>query len=93
MNNAEVERRLKEEESEAACWINVLALFSHGDFEALKCPHCGAAKKFEYLVHPHGFTLRCRECSRFVHGSGERPSWLSDSSQETKQYRPVPGHE
>lgn len=90
MNEAEVQKRLEEERSESAGWAEVLANFSQGYFSKLHCPHCGADRQFEYLTHANGFTIRCRACERFIHGSGGIPHWLDDGSSAFDEYRPVP---
>ena len=90
MNEAEVQKRLEEERSESAGWAEVLANFSQGYFSKLHCPHCGSDRQFEYLTHANGFTIRCRKCERFVHGSGGLPHWLDEGLSAFDEYRSVP---
>ena len=90
MNERDIEKRLEEERLEADGWADVLVKFSARQFSELHCPHCGKQRQFEYLVHENGFTVRCKVCLRFVHGSGGLPAWLEDRELSTDSYRPIP---
>ena len=90
MNKAEVQKRLEEERLESAGWAEVLANFSQGYFSKLHCPHCRTDRQFEYLTHANGFTVRCCECQRVVHGSGGIPHWLGEGLSAFDEYRAVP---
>jgi len=90
MNEVEFKNRREEERLEADAWADVLVRFGEGRFSDLHCPHCQTDRQFEYLMHENGFTVRCRACGRFVHGSGGRPDWLKNDAGPIDDYTPVP---
>ena len=90
MNDDDIQKRLEDERLEADGWADVLSTFGEGRFSELHCPHCHSDKQFEYLIHENGFTVRCRACNRFVHGSGGLPVWLGSDMGPADDYSLVP---